>query len=132
MPQLGRILLCCAALLLLAATGLGAYASHGLPIGFDASSASAVQTAINFQFFPGLGLLGVVILIERHPRLRSLWLAGGLFVAGSILFCGSIYATRLLGLPALGGLAPTGGVCLMAGWLALAWGALNLPSRGRD
>jgi uncharacterized membrane protein YgdD (TMEM256/DUF423 family) len=129
MPQIGKIFLCCAALLLLAATGLGAYVSHGLPVSFDERSAAALQIAINFQFFHGLGLLAAAILIERNPRLRSLWLTGGLLVVGIVLFCGSIYASRLLGITSLGRFAPTGGVCLMAGWLAFAWSAFRLPSR---
>ena len=41
--------------------------------------------------------------------------------AGIALFSGSLYALALTNLPWLGPITPLGGVCLLAGWLALAW-----------
>ena len=128
MPTPAKYLLCCAAVLLCLATGLGAYASHGLQ-NFSPQALTAVHTAINYQFFHGLGLVGVALLIDRFPAGRGLRLAAWLLVAGIVLFSGSIFADRLLGFEVLGRLAPTGGLCLMAGWLALAWSALRLGTR---
>jgi uncharacterized membrane protein YgdD (TMEM256/DUF423 family) len=127
MPTIGKLLLGGGALSLFAATGLGAYASHGLR-GLDSQALAAVQTAIDHQFFHSLGLVAVAALIERFPTFRGLQIAGWLLAGGIVLFCGSIYAVRLAGLEALGGLAPAGGGCLMAGWLVLAVSALRLPA----
>ena len=111
-----------AAVSLLVATILGAYASHGM---HEASAASveAVRTAVAFQFYHGLGLLAVALLEER---LATRWVAaaGWLFVVGTVLFCGAIYVSRLAGFEAVGAVAPFGGSALMAGWAALAVAAI--------
>jgi uncharacterized membrane protein YgdD (TMEM256/DUF423 family) len=127
MNSLGKILLACAGVVLCLATGLGAYASHGLVGVLDARSLSSFATAVDYQFYHGLGLLAVGILLDRHPRARMLWIAGALFVVGLVLFCGSIYVTTLGGPTALGRAAPVGGIAFIAGWLALAVGAALLP-----
>lgn len=112
-----------AALLLLAATMLGAYASHGLRSA-PADAVDAVRTAVSLQSYHGLALLAVALLGER---LASRWVtvAGWLFVAGTVLFCGAVYASRLLGLEPLGAVAPFGGSTLMAGWICVAVGAFT-------
>jgi uncharacterized membrane protein YgdD (TMEM256/DUF423 family) len=55
-------------------------------------------------------------------------LAAGLFIAGMTMFSGSIYLLVLdpQRFKALGPVTPLGGLCLIAGWGALAFG-----SRGR-
>jgi len=54
--------------------------------------------------------------------------AAGLFTAGMTMFSGSIYLLTLdpQRFKALGPVTPLGGLCLIAGWGALAFG-----SRGR-
>src|SRR5690606_22391315 len=111
-----------AAVSLLVATMLGAYASHGMREA-PASSVDAVRTAVAFQFYHGLGLLAVALL-EEHLASRWAAAAGWLFVAGTVLFCGAIYVSRLLGLEAVGAIAPFGGSAFMAGWAALAVAAV--------
>jgi uncharacterized membrane protein YgdD (TMEM256/DUF423 family) len=132
MNSLGKILMVSAGVVLCLATGLGAYASHGLVGVLDARSLSSFTTAVDYQFYHGLGLLAVGILLDRHPRARVLWIAGALFIVGVVLFCGSIYVTTLGGPAALGRAAPTGGVAFMAGWLAVAVGAALLPRSLRE
>ena len=51
--------------------------------------------------------------------------AGWLFVAGGLVFGGSLYLMALGGPRMLGAVTPVGGVLLMAGWGALAVGALR-------
>ncbi len=46
---------------------------------------------------------------------------GGLFVAGIALFSGSLYLMTLTGIRWLGAITPLGGLCLIAGWLVLAF-----------
>lgn len=60
----------------------------------------------------------VAVLIARDNPL-----AAGLFTAGMTMFSGSIYALILNpSLRVLGPVTPLGGLCLIGGWLSLAWG----------
>ena len=51
-------------------------------------------------------------------------LAGALFTAGMTMFSGSLYALTLDAerFRFMGPVTPLGGLCLIAGWLALAFG----------
>jgi uncharacterized membrane protein YgdD (TMEM256/DUF423 family) len=104
---------------LLLATIAGAVGSHALAFP-DAQTLRSFETAVQFQFFHGLGVIATVLagLAGRAGRLRAA--AAWLMIVGSVLFCGSIYA-RALGAPAgIVGVAPYGGVAFMLGWLAFA------------
>src|SRR5436190_24099825 len=61
--------------------------------------------------------VGLVAALRRPP------LAAWLFTAGVVLFSGSLYALALTGMKALGMVTPVGGLCFLAGWVALGWGA---------
>jgi uncharacterized membrane protein YgdD (TMEM256/DUF423 family) len=116
-----RVLLVLGALSLAAATGLGAYASHGLTGVLDARQLNSLLTAIDYQFYHSLGLLAVGILNDRKPQIA--WLAaGGLFVAGIVLFSGGIYASTFVA-PWLSSAAPFGGIFYILGWLVCAYAA---------
>jgi len=115
-----RIFFALAALLMAVATGLGAYASHGLDTVLDARALGSFETAVQYQFIHSLGLIGIAIYGERHPETRWLSLAGLLLAVGILLFCGGVYASSLDGPGWLAGLAPTGGISLIAGWLVVA------------
>ena len=116
-----RLLLCIAGLLLLDATIGGAVASHVLT-NLDERSLHSFNTAVDFEFFHALGLLGVVLVAERLGA--SLWLraAAWLLVAGIVVFCGSIGVVTFGAPRGVLALAPYGGVALMAAWLAFAIG----------
>ncbi len=117
-----RFLLGAAALALLVATLLGAYGAHSLRATLTAAAWDSYETAIAYQFYHGLGLIGTTLVAQRYPGSRLIALSGWLLLAGMILFCGSIYAT-ILGAPAaIGSLAPLGGMAFMLGWLALGVG----------
>jgi uncharacterized membrane protein YgdD (TMEM256/DUF423 family) len=116
--------------LLLVATALGAYSSHGLEGVLTPRALTSLNVAVEYQFFHGLGLLAVAILVERYPESRWLKLSGALFIAGIVLFCGSLYATTLAGLAALGPVTPVGGIAFMGAWGALAVAALTEKGRG--
>jgi uncharacterized membrane protein YgdD (TMEM256/DUF423 family) len=122
-----KLLLSAAGVSLLLATIAGAVGSHALSFA-DARALQSFETAVQFQFFHGLGVIAVVLvgLAGSGGRLRAA--AAWLMLAGAVLFCGSIYA-RALGAP--GGIvavAPYGGVAFMVGWLAFAASAW-LPNR---
>jgi uncharacterized membrane protein YgdD (TMEM256/DUF423 family) len=46
-------------------------------------------------------------------------------MAGIVVFGGTLYALALGGPRWLGAVTPIGGLCFLAGWAALAWGALR-------
>ena len=120
MPTFSRIFLGSGAILLLLATAFGAYGTHALAARLPAAAWSAYATAVDYQFYHGLGLLAIALLGTLSPQLKVLQIAGWLLLSGTLLFCGSIYATSM-GAPAgIGALAPIGGTAFMAGWLAVA------------
>jgi uncharacterized membrane protein YgdD (TMEM256/DUF423 family) len=119
LPVNAKALLCFAGLSLLAATIGGALGSHVLA-GLDARALQSFNTAVEFQFFHGLGLIAVTLAGLRGIGGRWLWASAWLIAAGSLFFSGSIYA-RTFGAPAgVLSLAPYGGVALMLGWLVFA------------
>src|SRR5690606_2795114 len=127
MSSRGKLLVGFAAISLLAATLLGAYASHGMRAA-PAETVDAVRTAVAFQFYHGLALLAGPLL-SAHLARRWAAAAGWLFVAGTLLFCGGIYASYLLGVSGASRVAPIGGISFAAGWAAVAIAALIPASR---
>lgn len=113
------MLLSAAGVSLLVATIAGAVGSHALAFS-DSQALRTFETAVQFQFFHGLGVIAIALvgLAGRGGRLRAV--AAWLMIVGTVLFCGSIYA-RALGMSAgIVAAAPYGGVAFMLGWLALA------------
>ena len=114
-----RALLCYAGLSLLVATIGGAVGSHVLT-SIDATALHNFETAVQFQFFHGLALIGLALVGFRGIGGRWLWLAAWLIAAGMLLFCGSIYAKTFGAPPGIVSVAPYGGVAIMLGWLVFA------------
>lgn len=115
---------------LCAAAALGAYGAHGLGTSVTQATWQAYMTAIDYQFYHGLGLCIVALVVNIRPDIRSFHAAGWALTAGIVLFCGGIVATTL-GAPAgLGRIVPLGGVAFMVGWLLLAIGGLVARKRG--
>jgi uncharacterized membrane protein YgdD (TMEM256/DUF423 family) len=109
-----------AALLLALATLIGAFGAHALRGRLSADRFEVLQTAVQYQFVHGLGLLGLGLGCERLGSAALEW-AASLVLYGVLLFCGSLYLL-LLGAPRLFGvLTPLGGACLIAGWCTAAW-----------
>ena len=114
-----KLLLSLAAVSLLVATIAGAVGAHALTFA-DAQALRSFESAVQFQFFHGLGVVAIVLvgLAGRAGFVRAA--AAWLMVAGTVLFCGSIYARALGVAPGIVGVAPYGGVAFMVGWLAFA------------
>jgi uncharacterized membrane protein YgdD (TMEM256/DUF423 family) len=115
----GRVLLGIGGFSLLVATIGGAVGAHVLT-NLDERSLRAFDSAVQFQFFQGLGVLAMTLAADRGFGGRGTRIAAWLLVAGTILFCGSIYATTFGAPRAVLSLAPYGGVGLMAAWLLFA------------
>jgi uncharacterized membrane protein YgdD (TMEM256/DUF423 family) len=114
-----KLLLSLAALSLLIATIAGAVGSHALTFA-DAQALRSFETAVQFQFFHGLGVVAIVLvgLTGRGGFVRAG--AAWLMLGGTLLFCGSIYARALGVAPGIVGVAPYGGVAFMVAWVTFA------------
>ena len=114
--------LACAGVLLALATLCGALGAHTLKGQLSEARLELWETAVRYQFFQSLGLVGVG-LTQRGEDRSALRAAAALIVAGVVVFCGSLYALAL-GAPRLTGtLTPFGGLAWIAGWLLFAYGA---------
>ncbi|HMB73977.1 MAG TPA: DUF423 domain-containing protein [Gammaproteobacteria bacterium] len=108
------------ALLLACATGLGAWAAHGLENLIDSDSVATFRIGVEYHFFHALGILVTAMLLDRLPNSRLLLLCGVLLTAGIVLFSGSLYLLAFDTARFLGPVTPLGGVSFIAGWLCLA------------
>jgi uncharacterized membrane protein YgdD (TMEM256/DUF423 family) len=114
--------LCVAGLLLALATACGAFGAHALKGQLAPERLQLWETAVRYQFFQALGLLGVGLAL-RSSDAGVLRAAAALLIAGVLLFSGSLYALALGAPRPLGALTPVGGLAWIIGWLLFAYGA---------
>lgn len=120
MPAPSRKWLAAAALLIALATLLGAFGSHSLQGRITPDRLDVWRTAVDYHFFHALGLLGLGLLIDRHPASGLLRTAAGLVLAGLLIFSGTIYLS-VLGAPRwINFVTPVGGLMLMLAWALAA------------
>ena len=104
------------------AVALGAFGAHALQGRLDEAALRAWHTAVEYQFWHALALLGVCALAPAHEW--RAWRAAGIaFVAGTLIFSGSLYALALGAPRWFGMITPFGGLALIGGWVLLgfAW-----------
>ena len=106
-----------AALVVLVA--LAAATAHGLGENMHAWDLERIETALDYQIWHGLALLGTAALAARATSIL-LWIAACGFGLGSLLFSGCLYLLAYSGLDYFSYLPPFGGLAFIAGWLALA------------
>lgn len=115
-----------AAVTLTLAVGLGAFGAHGLQNRLDEYSKGIYETAVMYHFFHALGLLAIPLLIKSDLVTAGAGnLAAWLLLGGIVFFSGSLYLLAVTGVTILGAITPIGGVGFIAGWLALAYGAMR-------
>ncbi len=110
-----------AGVLLALATVAGALGAHTLKSHWSAQRLDVYDTAVRYQFYHSLGLLGIGLAL-RTLDVGALRAAAVLIVAGIVLFSGSLYALTLGAPKVIGVVTPIGGLALIAGWLAFAYG----------
>ncbi len=96
--------------------GLGAFGAHGLRSILDSSQLEWWHTAVQYQMWHALGLIGL-----GASHLERLTLPVTLLTLGTLMFAGSLYLLALTGLHWLGMITPIGGLLMIAGWLTVAW-----------
>jgi uncharacterized membrane protein YgdD (TMEM256/DUF423 family) len=109
------------------AVAAGAFGAHALRARLPPDLLAVFQTGAQYQLVHALALLAAGWVAARAPG-GAATAAGLLFLVGSVLFSGSLYALALSGVRALGAITPVGGLAFIAGWLALAWAALQRPA----
>lgn len=107
---------------LLAATGIacGAFGAHALQGALGPVRLGWWQTAVQYQMWHAVALVALAAL----PLPRLGW-AAALLALGTIIFAGTLYVMALTDLRWLGAITPLGGLLMIAGWLLIAWRALN-------
>ncbi len=113
------VALVAAGLLGLLGVAAGAFGAHGLRGRVSPPDLEIWRTAAHYQ---QLHAVVLAALAMRGPKLLAAAsrFAVPLFVIGVVVFSGTLYAMVLGGPRVLGAITPVGGLCLMAGWLALA------------
>lgn len=119
-----RRLLATAAVLLAAATLLGALAAHALPQRLSSSELHVFDIGVRYHFYGALGLLGIG-LTARSVDSRLVRLAGWLVAAGVVLFCGSLYWLAFGAPWVIGFATPLGGISFTAAWIVFAVAVLR-------
>lgn len=115
-----RFLLTVIGLYGLVGVALGAMGAHALHDSLAARGmATAWETAVIYQLFHALALLGLAALRREEPGLRgaAAWTAWG-WIFGVAAFSGSLYALALGGPRWLGPVTPLGGLGFLIGWVA--------------
>ncbi len=100
------------------AVALGAFASHAMRARLPADHLRTFETAVTYQMYHALALMGVGLMVERFGSVL-LSLAGWLFVVGILLFAGSLYMLAATRIRLFGMVTPFGGIAFIVGWLAL-------------
>jgi uncharacterized membrane protein YgdD (TMEM256/DUF423 family) len=102
---------------------LGAFGAHALKNRLDESALSVYQTAVQYQFYHSLALLGVGLFLLWQPQSRLLLGSGVALLAGILLFSGSLYLLSFTGIRWLGAITPLGGLCFLLAWALFALAA---------
>ena len=99
------------------AVSLGAFGAHALKTVLSYQQLQTWNTAVEYQFYHALGLIGLGIWSEKTTLQRLNVFAGSFLILGTLLFSGSLYLLALTGVTKLGMVTPFGGVFFISGWL---------------
>lgn len=100
----------------------GAFGAHALRTRLDPGALATFETAVRYQMYHAIALVGLGALGLRWHAGALLW-AGWLFAIGIVIFSGSLYLVSLTGGRSWGSVTPVGGLCLIGGWLGVVWAA---------
>ncbi len=104
----------------LLAVALGAFGAHGLKDILSPELMVTYQTAVNYQMWHALGLIGISFVHQQDQESKLIAWAGWLMFFGILLFSGSLYLLVLLNIKELGMLTPIGGISFIVAWALLA------------
>lgn len=107
---------------------LGAFGAHALDGVVRPERLVTFETGVRYHL---VHALAAGLAASLAGRVATAPLAAGLLLVGSAVFSGSLYALVATDLGLFGAIAPIGGTMLIAGWLALAWGAWRVRAPQR-
>jgi uncharacterized membrane protein YgdD (TMEM256/DUF423 family) len=107
----------------LVAVAAGAFGAHALKSRLPPDLLTSFEIGIRYQMYHALAILAAALAYARWGAAPFLW-SGWLFTAGTVVFSGSLYVLALSGARWWGAVTPLGGLCFLAGWSLLVWGAL--------
>lgn len=125
-----KTILIATALLGALGVALGAFGAHGLEGKLTENQLSVWDTAVKYQMIHTLVILILLLLPVKNIHYTTPAL---FFLIGIFLFSGSLYllsVKNVLGIESfakiLGPITPIGGLCLLIGWVILAFKFLKL------
>jgi len=104
----------------LLAVALGAFGAHGLKDILSPEHMVTYQTAVNYQMWHALGLIGVSFVHQQDQESKLIAWSGRFMFFGILLFSGSLYLLALLSIKELGMLTPIGGISFIVAWALLS------------
>ena len=107
---------------------LGAFGAHALDGLVRPERLVTFETGVRYHL---IHALAAALAASLAGRVATAPLAAGLLLVGSAVFAGSLYALVATDLGLFGAIAPLGGTLIIAGWLALAWGAWRVRAAQR-
>ena len=115
-----RILLIIGSLFAALSVLLGAFGAHALKNRLSMEDLAIFETAVRYQMYHALGILlmGVAsfYLTEKLVSIPAYFM-----ILGVIIFSGSLLLLVFTNLRWFGAITPIGGLCLIIGWLLLAY-----------
>ncbi len=105
--------------------GLGAFGAHGLKDKISVEHLAIFETAVRYQMYHALALVGVGVVATRIDS-TALKVSAIALMVGILLFSGSLYTLSLTTWRTVGFLTPFGGLAFIVGWVALAISVLGL------
>ncbi len=113
------------AIVMAIAVALGAFGAHAMKAILTPARLETWQTAVDYHFYHGLGLLLCGILYQQYPQANGISTSAKLLLTGISIFCGSLYLLCLTEQTWLGAVTPLGGIAFIVGWILLARGVLK-------
>lgn len=103
----------------------GAFAAHVLEASLSPQRLAVFHTAVKYQMFHTLAILGLICLdnVTGSQQLRSY--AALFFLSGICLFSGSLYLLVATDMTKLAMITPVGGIAFLIGWILLLASARN-------
>tara|TARA_B100000073_G_C23295482_1_gene396358 strand:- start:83 stop:451 length:369 start_codon:yes stop_codon:yes gene_type:complete len=115
-----RILLIFGSLFAALSVLLGAFGAHGLKNRLSMEDLAIFETAVRYQMYHALGILLMgVASLYLNEKLVSI--PAYFLILGIIIFSGSLFLLVFTNLRWFGAITPLGGLCLIIGWLLLAY-----------
>ena len=98
---------------------LGAFGAHALDTVLTDQRMQTFQTAVQYQSFHTLALLGIVCIPDNLLQLQWKSYAARALAIGMLLFCGSLYLLEATDQKIFAMITPVGGLAFLVAWLLL-------------